>query len=398
MDFPFLSSTADTTTTPIQMTVGWSTSLTTIPRIKSFMGKRTPGVSLTLDSSITQEFEHRHKQALMWVQNIGTSPLTREEVYTAYCCMWRPSIECPFPITCFSKEQCCLLQKAFTGPFLSKMGLSSKTDRKLIFVPYHYSGFAIADTWVQQGIQHLQLLLGHFCQHDQVGNLHCINIETLQILIGHPQPPLSYPYKEIRHIAPPSWLTTTWEFLNDFDGIITLTDPWNLPLDRQGDCHLMPKVLSQLVNTPKPLLSKPDLQKINLSQIYLQALILSDIATSSGKKLTATSGKDTGHPASPLSPGPTKSDHPQHVGQSGKRLSTSYSQTQSGPPKFSHNIASIVGTQKPPLIHFGPPSLILPPPYSTLLYSRLAQHNSFKIYAPRNRFSYYTTTTHSALP
>ena len=207
--FPILSSTTDTTNTPIQMTAGRSTTLTTIPRIESSMGKRTLGVCLAPDGSFTQEFEHRHKQALTWVQNIGTSPLTREEVYTAYCSMWRPSFEFPLPITCFSKEQCHLLQKAFTGPFLSKMGLSSKTNRKLIFAPYHYSGFAIADTWVQQGLQHLQLLLGHLCQQDQMGNLRSVNIETLEILLGHPQLPLSYSYKDIRHIASPSWLTIT---------------------------------------------------------------------------------------------------------------------------------------------------------------------------------------------
>ena len=243
------------------MTAGWSTTLTTIPRIESSMGKCILGVSLAPDGSFTQELEHHHKQALTWVQSIGTSPLTREEVYTAYCSIWRPSFEFPLPITCISKEQCCLLQKAFTDPFLSKIGSSSKVNRKLIFAPYHYSGFAIADTWVQQGLEHLRLLLGHLCQQDQVENLLGIYIETLQIIIGHPQPPLSYPYKEIRHIAPPSWLTTTWEFLNDIEGTITLTDPWNLPLDHQGDCHIMSKVLSQLVYTPKPLLSKPDLQK-----------------------------------------------------------------------------------------------------------------------------------------
>ena len=117
-----LSNTADNTTTPTQMISGQSTTPTTIPRIESSMGKHTLGVWLAPDSSSTQEFEHRHKQALTWVQNIGTSPLTREEVYTAYCSRWRPSFEFPLPITCFSKEQCHLLQKAFTGPFLSKMG------------------------------------------------------------------------------------------------------------------------------------------------------------------------------------------------------------------------------------------------------------------------------------
>ena len=75
--------------------------------------------------------------------------------------MWRLIFEYPLPITYFSKQQCSTLQKIFTGPFLSKMGISSTTSRKLIFAPYRYSGFAFADTLVQQGLQHLQLLIGH---------------------------------------------------------------------------------------------------------------------------------------------------------------------------------------------------------------------------------------------
>ena len=147
--FPFLSSVTDIPTTLLQMTSGRSTSTTTIPRVESSIGKRTLGVRLAPDGSFTQEFAHRQEQAITWVRNITNAPLTRDEVYTAYCSMWRPSFEYPLPITCFSKQQCCTLQKIFTGPFLSKMGISSKTSRKLIFAPYHYSGFALADTWVQ---------------------------------------------------------------------------------------------------------------------------------------------------------------------------------------------------------------------------------------------------------
>ena len=169
----------------------------------------------------------------------------RNEVYTAYCSMWRPSFEYPLPITCFSKQQCCTLQKIFTGPFLSKMVICSKTSRKLIFAPYHYSGFAFADTWIQQGLQHLQLLIGHLRHQDQVGNLLQININTLQLLLGYPSP-LSYPYQDIAPIMSPSWLITTLEFLNNINGKVTFTNPWNLPLDWQGNCHIMPQVLSQI--------------------------------------------------------------------------------------------------------------------------------------------------------
>ena len=199
--------------------------------------------------------------------------------------MWRPRFKHPLPITCFTKQQCQTLQKTFTGPFLSKMGISIKTSRKLVFAPYYYSGFAFADTWIQQGLQHLQLLIGHLCHEDQVVNLLCLNIDTLQILLGYPLPPLSYPYKDIAPIAPSSWHTTTWEFLDDINGSVTLSDPWIIPLNREGDCHIMPTVLSQLFHILNPLLSKPDLQKFNLCRIYLQVITLSDITTSSGTEI-----------------------------------------------------------------------------------------------------------------
>ena len=131
------------------MTSGRSTSSTTIPRVETSIGKRTLGVRLALDGSFTKEFAHCQEQAITWVRNITNVPLTREEVYTAYCSMWRPSFEFPLPISCFSKQKCCTLQMIFTGPFLSIMRISSKTFRKLIFAPYHYSDFAFADTWVQ---------------------------------------------------------------------------------------------------------------------------------------------------------------------------------------------------------------------------------------------------------
>ena len=31
--------------------------------------------------------------------------------------------------------------------------------------------------------------------------------------------------QDIAPIAPPSWLITTWEFLNDINGKVTFTDP-----------------------------------------------------------------------------------------------------------------------------------------------------------------------------
>ena len=270
------------------------------------------------------------------------------------------------------------------------MGLSSKTDRKLIFAPCHYSGFTISDTWIQQGLQHLQLLLGHLCQLDQVGNLLRINIETLQILIGHPQPPLSYPYKEIRHIAPPSWLTTTWEFLNDIGGTITHIDPWNLPLDRQGYYYLMPKVLSQLVNTPKPLLSKLDLQKFNLCWIYLQVLTLWDIVTSSGKEIDCHFWKGHTSRKSSLT-------WPHQIRPSTacwavwrKTLHLLFTDSVRSTKILPHHCLHS-WYPKAPSYQLWPTFI---DPFTSLIYTRFAQHNSIGIYSLR-RASVTTPLPHT---
>jgi hypothetical protein len=133
-------------TSPPNDLSGRSSSSTTIPRVEISIGKCTLGVHLVLDRFFTKEFAHYQEQAITWARNITNNPLTRDKVYTAYCCMWRPSFEYPLPITCFSKQQCCTLQMIFNSPFLSKMGISSKTSRKLILTPYHYSGLTFADT------------------------------------------------------------------------------------------------------------------------------------------------------------------------------------------------------------------------------------------------------------
>ena len=87
--------------------------------------------------------------------------LQQEETYTAYCKMWCSGFKFPLPVTSFTKKQCKSLQRVFTSPFLAKMGISRTTSWALVFAQYQYSGFSIANTWVQQGLQHLHFLLGH---------------------------------------------------------------------------------------------------------------------------------------------------------------------------------------------------------------------------------------------
>ena len=161
------------------MTLGRSTSTNSIPRVKDNIEKRTLGVRLSPGGSFEGKFTHCQQQALKWIRTISIVPLSWEGTYAAYCTMWCPSVKFLLPVTFFTKKQCKTLQWPFTSPFLAKMRTSTATYWALAFAPYQYSGYSIADTWVQQGPQHLHFLLDHSFYQDKVGHLLKIIINTL---------------------------------------------------------------------------------------------------------------------------------------------------------------------------------------------------------------------------
>ena len=193
-----------------------------------------------------------------------------------------PSAQCgvfsaigyPLTVTSFTRDQCLCLQKTYTGTFLSHMVIASTTSRVLIFGSSYYSGFKnLPELWVSQGTTHLTFLLGHLNAEDNFGFLIRISLDTLQLHLGFPLPPLTYSYSSIAQ-----YTTTTWDFMTETSALLTHSDPWIPPFDRQNaDCHLMPRLISL---APTFSITAPDIIKFNICRQYLQVLTLSDIVES----------------------------------------------------------------------------------------------------------------------
>lgn len=115
-----------------------------------------------------------------------------------------------------------------------------------------------------------------------MGTLLRIMLDTLQLHLGFPLSPLTYPYTSISRYIDPSWLSSTWDLMTEASALLTLSDQWTLPLDRQNDCHLMPQLVSLAATFS---LSTPDLVKFNRCRLYLQVLTLSNIVDSSGNTI-----------------------------------------------------------------------------------------------------------------
>ena len=257
--------------------------------------------------------------------------------------MWRPAIEYPLAVTSFTRDQCLRLQKAYTGTFLSHMGIASTTSRALIFGSSHYSGFNLPELWVSQGTTHLTYLLGHLNAEDEVGVLLRITLDNFQLHLGFPLPPLTYPYSSIAQYIEPSWLTTTWDFMDETSALLTLSDPCIIPLERQNDCHLMPRLISLAATFS---ITASDIIKFNRCRLYLQVLTLSDIVDSTGNTIDKTI-------ESPISPGPNKLSLAPPAGQFGDTYSHASSPSNLAPFTFALKAVSSNGFPLDPLTNTG---------------------------------------------
>jgi hypothetical protein len=252
---------------------------------------RTLGVRLAPLGNFEDEHAYRVLQFRGLAQNILSSPISRFDAYLGYVTMLQPILRYPLGATSFNSTQCATLDASFMGPILSKMGLSSKTARAIIYGPIdHGGGLGHGNTETMQGQEHLTLFLCHIRQQDQLGKVLRISLDTLNLFLGLSAYPLTYDFQRIKKYHEPLWLTNTWEFLSSIDGIVIYTTDRTLKPQCDNDCFLMEKFL-----TIKGIGSK-ELQRLNQCRIYLQVTLLSEISTANGKTLSANYVVGNKHP------------------------------------------------------------------------------------------------------
>ena len=93
------------------------------------------------------------------------------------------------------------------------MGTNKCTKRLLLFGPPSLGALGFTNTWTDQGIVQIQLLLGHLRQGQEIGQLLQVLMETLQMVIGSSLPLFHYPIHQILMFYHCNWLLNVWEFL-----------------------------------------------------------------------------------------------------------------------------------------------------------------------------------------
>ena len=86
--------------------------------------------------------------------------------------------------TNLTSHECVRVDWSYHPTFLSRMGFNRSTKQLLLFGPPSLGAIGFTNTWTDQSIAQIQLLLGHLCKNKEIGVLIKILLETLQLVIG----------------------------------------------------------------------------------------------------------------------------------------------------------------------------------------------------------------------
>ena len=165
-------------------------------------------------------------------------PLTTEEAAIVIPVYIIPKLRYIFAGTTLTQKECESLDKIFMPTLKSLMGFKRTTKLEIMHSSFHYCGAQLPTCWDLQGSTHANLLVGHLQLDDIVGRhlKHVLNY--LYMLIGHQEPPLSYPIADAKSLAIPSWVTNTWHYTSSICAWLTASTRCIQP-QRQHDSTIM---------------------------------------------------------------------------------------------------------------------------------------------------------------
>jgi hypothetical protein len=149
---------------------------------------------------------------------------------------------------------------------LPKLHINRNTVRAIIHGPEGYGGIGLPHLYTYQCFQKITSFLGHMRLQDKTGKLLVIGLSNLQLLSGSGMFVLNLPYT----------ISGTWIEHKSRYYISDIC--WQPKKQRENDSFLMEFFLTITRNISI-------LKALNHCRVYLQVLLVSDIATANGCQL-----------------------------------------------------------------------------------------------------------------
>ena len=216
--------------------------------------RRNLGAWIAPDGNNTADLEILCRKGLSTSHNIAASYLQRHEVMLAYKLMLLRVMKYTLSSTTVSRSECIQVDRSYLPTFLSHMGINRRTKQLLLFGLTSLGAIGFTNTWTDQGIAQVQLLMGHLHQQEEIGQLTITLLEILLIVIGSVLPLFSYPLSQVLKYCQWTWLINVWDFLVSIEGTIHLEHKWTLTIQRTHDVFLMDAIMNHIPHFPPKVL------------------------------------------------------------------------------------------------------------------------------------------------
>lgn len=248
-----------------------------LTRLEASDARETLGIYLSMDGNQQLEFTKLQEIANRWSDQVRCGRLSTAEAWFSLNHTVMKSLEYPLMATRLSFSQCDSIMTTLLKAALPKLHIAMAFPKLARFGPRRYHGLGIPHLWTTQGIEKIWAILRHGDDKTIPGyQLRC-SLELHQLELGIPGQLFSYCYKDIGHLATPSWITSLWEFISARG--FSLSDPQpKLPIICQNDQFLTDALIALRPN-------KTDLRLANLCRQWLRLLRLSDMSTGDGTSI-----------------------------------------------------------------------------------------------------------------
>lgn len=235
----------------------------------------------SLESISTQkpQYQSMMSKCKDFARIVKCGHLTRRETHMFYWAIYKESIGFPLPICYFTEKELDDIQRSAHRQMVAQCGYNRNTATIVLYAPYSLGGCDFFHLYDVQGYGQVRLFVKFWrSPHTHNGKMLRIAVAWAQFNAGTGASILEDTTTKLPHLEA-AWLKSLRQYLQDVGGTLEMDNPAVAKLQREGDAFLM----DIAINSGK--FGRAQLKRINYCRMYMNVLLVSDVANASGTAL-----------------------------------------------------------------------------------------------------------------
>ena len=225
-----------------------------------------------------EQFRQLQQRITDTVSFLWKVPLSRAESWTFYYAYYLPSVTYPLSSTYFPRSQLDSAQRKSLCILLARCGYNRNMKRAVVYGPSEYGGAGFLRLFDHQGIGQIQSFLRHWRQGSVVGQLLQVLVSWCNYSVGMGSSVVTNVHTPLPHLES-LWIGSLRTYLADVGAWLETDDTCVAPIERVHDDYIMERIIFSNKFTPAQT------KTLNYCRLYLGALTLADLTTTTGKYL-----------------------------------------------------------------------------------------------------------------